>query len=90
MREQPEWEQHAAFMDSLAADGFLLFGGPLAGTDKDRTRALHIVRARSEVEVSARLDADPWTRMDLLTSRIEPWEILLGRERMQALLESSA
>jgi uncharacterized protein YciI len=28
-REQPFWDEHAAFIDRLVADGFILMGGPL-------------------------------------------------------------
>jgi uncharacterized protein YciI len=28
-REQPLWDEHAAFIDKLVADGFILMGGPL-------------------------------------------------------------
>jgi len=28
-REQAGWEEHAAFMDALADEGFILFGGPV-------------------------------------------------------------
>ncbi|HEX8033669.1 MAG TPA: hypothetical protein VF510_07465, partial [Ktedonobacterales bacterium] len=29
MRQQEQWEEHAAFMDALADDGFVILGGPL-------------------------------------------------------------
>jgi hypothetical protein len=28
MREQDKWDEHAAFMDGLADEGFILLGGP--------------------------------------------------------------
>jgi hypothetical protein len=28
-REQPLWDEHAAFIDQLVDDGFILMGGPL-------------------------------------------------------------
>ena len=28
-REQPLWDEHAAFIDQLVAEGFVLMGGPL-------------------------------------------------------------
>ena len=28
-REQPFWDEHAEFIDRLAAEGFILMGGPL-------------------------------------------------------------
>jgi uncharacterized protein YciI len=75
MREQPRWDEHAAFMDSLAAEGFVLFGGPLG----DGTRVLHVVDAEDAVAIAARLALDPWAKMGVLrTADIQPWQILLG------------
>jgi uncharacterized protein YciI len=74
MRDQERWEDHAAFMDGLADDGFIVLGGPLG----DGTRFLHVVAAAGEQEIEARFAADPWTPMERLRlASIEPWEILL-------------
>lgn len=35
-----------AFMNGLAAEGFALFAGPLAGSEQDRIRVLLIAEAR--------------------------------------------
>jgi uncharacterized protein YciI len=76
MREQERWDEHAAFMDALVEDGFIILGGPLG----DGRMTLLIVEAESEHDVEARLADDPWTAMDVLRiAKIEPWEILLGR-----------
>ena len=73
-REQKQWTEHAAFMEALADDGFVVLGGPLG----DGPTTLLIADAGSEDEIRARLAQDPWTPLDLLsTSRIEPWEVLL-------------
>jgi uncharacterized protein YciI len=78
MRRQAEWDSHAAFMDDLAADGFIVAGGPLGGED-DARRGLHVVDAPEKSVIEARMAADPWTPMDLLrTVSIEPWTVLLG------------
>jgi uncharacterized protein len=75
MPEQRHWAEHAAFMNALADDGFVVLGGPISGT----RRFLLIVRAESEQAIRARPDPDPWTPMGLLTIvSIEPWQILLG------------
>jgi hypothetical protein len=29
IRQQEQWDQHAAFMDALAEEGFIILGGPL-------------------------------------------------------------
>jgi uncharacterized protein YciI len=80
---QPEASEHAAFMNGLADEGFVLFGGPLAGTEEGRVRVLLIVEAEDEAEIHRRLAADPWAPTGrLLTARIEPWKLLLGEERL--------
>ncbi|HEX6014080.1 MAG TPA: YciI family protein [Geminicoccaceae bacterium] len=76
--EQDAWEEHAAFMDGLADEGFVVLGGPLEGEE----RFMLVVDADSEDAVHARLAADPWTGMGLLrTASVTPWEILLGEAR---------
>ena len=75
MAEQPRWAEHAAFMNALADEGFVVLGGPVG----DGHRILLIVNAEGEDAIEARLAADPWTPMQLLRLvRIEPWRILLG------------
>jgi hypothetical protein len=34
MRSQVQWDAHAAFMDALAEEGFILAGGPLGDEDR--------------------------------------------------------
>jgi len=75
MAEQQSWDEHAAFMNALAADDFVILGGQLG----DGLSILLVVNAESEAAVHARLAADPWTPMRLLrVVRVEPWQILLG------------
>src|SRR5262250_2139523 len=85
MREQAGWVEHAAFMNALAAEGFIVFGGPLAGSEAGRVRALLVVSAAGEAEIRRRLEADPWAPMGILViARVDPWDVLLGRERIEA------
>lgn len=73
LREQDEWDAHAAFMDDLAAEGFVVLGGPL-GDD----HVLLIVDAESEDEIEARLAPDPWVPMELLAvESVRRWTVLL-------------
>ena len=75
LREQDAWDEHAAFMDALVDDGFVVLGGPLG----DDRRVLLVVEADAEDAVAARLAADPWWSMGLLRLvDIQPWQILLG------------
>jgi uncharacterized protein YciI len=74
LREQDGFDEHAAFMDALVADGFILLGGPLDGGRE----TLHVIAAEDEDEVRRRLAADPWAANGMLAiDRIEGWTILL-------------
>ena len=62
-------------MNALESEGFVLLGGPLEGTPD----ALLIVYATTPDQIADRLQADPWTKLDLLrVSRIAPWTLRLG------------
>jgi uncharacterized protein YciI len=75
MRRQDGWDAHAAFMDGLAAEGFIVLGGPLGPGE---ARFLIVVTAADERAVRARLAEDPWEpARRLRTVAIERWEILL-------------
>jgi hypothetical protein len=74
LREQDGWDEHAAFMDALTADGFVRLGGPLA----DGRRVLLVVEAADAAEIEARLAPDPWHPSHLRIVSIDAWEILLA------------
>jgi uncharacterized protein len=75
LESQADWASHAAFMNSLVTEGFVILGGPLDGTSD----VLLIVRASTPDEVRSRLAEDPWTGKDLLRlTRIAPWTLRLG------------
>jgi uncharacterized protein YciI len=77
LRDQVAWEEHAAFMNALDQEGFIVIGGPVGGGP----RTLLMVEAQSEAEIRRRLGEDPWEPLGLLTvASVEPWEILLGSE----------
>jgi uncharacterized protein YciI len=83
--DQAALGDHAAFMNTLADQGFILFGGPLAGSEHGRLRVLLIVNAGSEAEIRRRLADDPWARTEtVLTLSIEPWNIFVGEERLSS------
>jgi lactoylglutathione lyase len=72
---QPEWTAHAAFMDRLTNEGFIVVGGPLEGSSD----VLLILRASDEREIEQRLAADVWRRNGLLVAKgCWPWSIRLG------------
>ena len=74
LEEQSGWEEHAAFMDALVDEGFIVLGGPLS----DELRVFHAVRARDEGEIRATLDRDPWSGSHLVIEAVEPWTIRLS------------
>lgn len=74
IREQRGWAEHAAFMDGLVADRFILVGGPVG----DGQQTLHVVEARDEKEVRRRVAEDPWANAGLLeVGAIQPWTLWL-------------
>jgi len=86
---QPAVSDHAGFMNALADEGFVLFAGPLAGTESGRLRALLIVDAETEDGIRRRLADDPWVHTDrLVITSIEPWNVIVGAERLSATLPS--
>jgi uncharacterized protein YciI len=73
LREQALWNEHAAFMDALVEDGFVVLGGPL-----DEKDVLLVVDAESEAAVRERFAADPWIGNGMLTiTSVRPWTVLL-------------
>lgn len=82
VREQSGWDEHAAFMDALVDDGFVVLGGPLG----DGQRALLVIEAEDEPAVHQRLAADPWTPTDVLrTGSVERWSVWLdGRAAVRS------
>jgi uncharacterized protein YciI len=77
-REQDGWDEHAAFMDRLLEDGFVVLGGPIG----DGERVLLVVEAEDADEVEERLAADPWLPAGILRiDSIEPWTIWLDGRR---------
>jgi hypothetical protein len=75
LEQQSGWEDHAAFMDGLVDDGFIVLGGVLA----DEMRTAHAVEAGSEEEIRERLAQDPWSGSHLVVDSIDGWTIRLQR-----------
>jgi uncharacterized protein len=74
-RQQPGWDDHAAFMDGLYEKGRVLVSGPYS----DFSRVMLVVRATDELEAQRLFDEDPWTEMQILESDgVQRWLIYLG------------
>ena len=77
LEQQSDWPAHAAFMDRLVEQGFIVLGGPLGDG-----RVVHAVDADSEDAVHATFARDPWSGSHLVVDAIDPWTIRLdGRQR---------
>jgi uncharacterized protein len=74
-REQDGWPEHAAFMDKLVEEGFIVLGGPVG--ELETGGALLVVAAESEEAVRERLADDPWPESLLTIERVEPWTVWL-------------
>ncbi len=72
---QTGWRAHAAFMDRLVEERFVLLGGPL----QDEREVLLIVRAEDEAEILSRLGPDPWIASGhLRLGAVRRWTLRLG------------
>jgi uncharacterized protein YciI len=73
-REQAFWDEHAAFIDQLVADGFILMGGPLV----DEGGSLLILNAEDANEVRDKLKNDPWMQHGILKlASVKRWQIFI-------------
>ena len=75
-REQPLWDEHAAFMDALFERGVIALGGPFL----DDSGAMLVMRVTDASEARALLEPDPWcsNARDIQgIGRIRPWTIFL-------------
>jgi uncharacterized protein YciI len=80
IRDQDGFPAHAAFMDALVDDGFVIIGGPL-----DTGLPLLAVQAPHEQAVRDRLAADPWALAGLLlVSSVRPWSLWLDCRKTQS------
>ncbi len=77
-REQPLWDEHAAFIDKLVDDGFILMGGPLV----DEGGSLLIFNANDENEVREKLKDDPWSEHGILKlESVKRWQIFIDERK---------
>jgi hypothetical protein len=78
LSSQAGWCDHAAFMNGLVDDGFVVLGGTL----DDGERTVLVVDSKSEQVVRRVLSQDPWSESHLRIEAVEHWTIRLdGRVR---------
>jgi uncharacterized protein YciI len=83
---QADVSDHATFMNALTAEGLVLMAGPVAGTEGGRARILLVMAASSEAEIRRRLADDPWAHTKrLLITTVEPWNLVVGGERVSEI-----
>lgn len=82
IREQPFFDEHAAFADDLVERGIIILGGPV-GSDDPGDIALLAVEAADEDTLRSVFDADPWTVHGMFrVKQVRPWLLWLdGRSR---------
>lgn len=77
-RGQPFWDEHAAFIDQLVDDGFILMGGPFV----DEGGSLLILNAEDENEVREKLKNDPWAAHGILKlESVKRWQIFIDARK---------
>jgi uncharacterized protein YciI len=78
-RQQPLWDEHAAFMDRIFETGAILLAGPYA----DHSSTLLIIQAEDEAAVQTMFRDDPWTVQQILDAgQAREWTIFLdSRQR---------
>lgn len=73
-REQRGWDEHAAFMDALVEEGFVILGGPIG----DGEQVMLVIEANDADEIEERFAADPWASPGVLRiGAIQPWTLWL-------------
>jgi uncharacterized protein len=78
-REQPFWDEHAAYLDTLQADGHVLIGGPYA----DYTGVTLIMRAASDHALRNLLNPDPFIQEEILKLvDTHEWLVFMGADRL--------
>lgn len=78
VREQPLWNEHAAFIDNLFSTGYIRLAGPYA----EHPGALLIVETEA-IDIARRLfDDDPWTTTGILDAgEVREWTIFLDSQQ---------
>ena len=77
-RDQAGWDEHAAFVDGLVADGTLVMGGPLS----DHTGALMLFEGVTEPQARELLATDPFVENGVFVlAEILEWTIFADSVR---------
>ena len=81
VREQPYWDEHAAFIDPLFEQGIVVMGGPFT----DGSGSLLIVEGESEQAAAELFARDPFVIHGIFAraslKHIKQWQIFLNAYR---------
>ena len=81
-REQPFWDEHAAFIDQLVEEDFILMGGPFVDKAGLPYGAFLIFNAKDENEVREKLKSDPWFERGILKlESVKRWQIFIDNRK---------
>jgi uncharacterized protein len=81
-RAQPFWDEHAAFIDQLVEEDFILMGGPFVDEAGLPHGALLIVNGKDKEEVREKLKNDPWFEHGILKlESVTRWEIFVDNRK---------
>lgn len=90
IREQPFFEEHAAFANELVERGVIVLGGPIASADEEDI-ALLAVEAPGEDALRLVFDDDPWIVHGVFRIKhMWTWTLWLDGRPRQQLLSSGA
>jgi uncharacterized protein YciI len=89
MREQTQWTEHAAWVNTLRTAGVILLAGPLGAAPPHR--ALLIVHSENEVDLRGQFAEDPWVQAGILqTISVDHWKILASNDKLDPVLAEIA
>ena len=74
VREQPGWDEHAAFVDELVAQGIMVMGGPLS----DHSGSLSLYEGVSVEEARRIAERDPWIDNGVFVlEEVREWSVIV-------------
>jgi uncharacterized protein YciI len=74
VREQPGWDEHAAFVDDLVDRGIMVMGGPFT----DHSGAIQFYEGVSEDEARRIAEQDPWMANGVFVlEEVRSWNVIV-------------
>jgi uncharacterized protein YciI len=74
VREQPGWDEHAAFVDDLVDRGIMVMGGPFT----DHSGSIQFYEGVSEEEARRIAQQDPWIANGVFVlEEVRSWNVIV-------------